>query len=193
MSIKGEKKIEVKTVTIKLLTREAFAPFGEVLAVDGLERLAVDIYDEIDVYRAGKFESDQPVEFLLTRLRLREFRVIFLERHLELTQTFIPFANDPFILAVAKPEAEIVDGVPAIEEIHAFFVPGNTGLNIHRGTWHEPPFPLADNSVVLMTSHQSLTRGLETNLDEASEISQLDVEKRNITERAGFILKLELP
>lgn len=193
MSVKNEQKVETKVVEVELLTREAFAPFGEVLTIDGLDRLDINIYDEIDVHRAGIFESDQPVEFLLNRLRLREFRVIFLERHMELTQTFIPIANEPFIFAVAKPDAKIVDGVPAIEDVHAFFVPGNTGLNIHRGTWHEPPFPLTNNSVVLTTSHQSLTQGLETNLDETSEISQLDVEKRNITDRAGYILKLQIP
>ncbi len=194
MSLKGGTGLEVRTVRAELLTREAFAPFGEVLGLEGLERLPIDIYgDRIDVYRPGVFESDQPVEFLLTRNRLREFRVHFLERHVELTQTFVPLAGHPFILAVAPPDCREEDGIPALDEVHAFFVPGDVAVNLHRGTWHEPPFPLVDGALTLYTSHRALTQGLQSELDERGGIHKLDVEKRNITERRGVVLRIELP
>lgn len=194
MSLKGRTGMEVWTVKAEPLTREAFAPFGEVLGLEGLERLPIDIYgDRIDVYRPGVFESDQPVEFLLTRNRLREFRVHFLERHVELTQTFIPLAGHPFILAVAPPDCREEDGVPALDAVRAFFVPGHTAVNLRRGTWHEPPFPLVDGGLTLYTSHRALTQGLQSELDERGGIHRLDVEKRNITERSGIVLRIELP
>jgi hypothetical protein len=44
-----------------------------------------------------------------------------------------------------------------------------------------------------VTSHTSLTLGLQQTLDERKEIGRLDVDKRNVTERAGVVLRVELP
>lgn len=187
-------KTEVHYIKVKPITREAFAPFGDVLTQEGLVPLDIKLYgDRIDTYRPAYFESDQPVEFLLTQSRIREYKVIFLERHLQLTQSFIPLAGNPFISVVARPNAPEEDGCPRFDEIHAFLIPGSMGINIHRGTWHEVPFPLVDRGLQLVTSHRSLTAGLESKLNEKREIYKLDVEKRNITERTGRILRLELP
>src|SRR5262249_21022330 len=162
---KAEVEPSVRTIKAQLLTREAFAPFGDVLSSEGLRRLPIELYgDRIDVYRPALFESDQSVEFLLTCSRIREFRVIFIERHLELPQSFIPFGGHPFIAVVARPNAREENGIPALDEIRAFFVPGDAGINIHRGTWHEVPLPLVEGALMLVTSHQSLTRGLESGL-----------------------------
>lgn len=192
--LKAKGKIEVRTIKAELLTRKAFAPFGEVLSLEGLDPLPIELYgDRIDVYRPGYFESDQPVEFLLTRSKIREFRVIYIERHLELTQTFIPLARHPFISVVARPNSPEEDGIPALHEMHAFLVPGHAAINIHRGTWHELPFPLVEGALMLVTSHQALTKGLESKVSEGREIHQLDVEKRNIEERTGMSLRVELP
>ncbi len=194
MATKMELEPAVRTIKAQLLSREAFAPFGDVLSAEGLRRLPIELYgDRIDVYRPALFESDQPVEFLLTRSKLREFRVSFLERHLELTQTFIPLGGHPFIAVVARPDAREEKGIPALDEIRAFFVPGDAGINIHRGTWHEVPLPLVDGALMLVTSHQSLTRGLESGLTERREIHKLDVENRNVTERTGLVLRVDLP
>ena len=194
MATRAEIEPSIRSIKAQLLTREAFTPFGDVLSAEGLLRLPIELYgDRIDVYRPALFESDQPVEFLLTRSKLRDFRVIFMERHLELTQTFIPLAGHPFIAVVARPNAREEKGIPALDEIKAFFVPGDAGVNIHRGTWHEVPLPLVEGALMLVTSHQSLTRGLESGLTERREIHKLDVEKRNISERTGLVLRVELP
>ena len=194
MSISAEPQHPIRTIRAERLTREAFAPFGDVLSIDGLDPLPITLYgDNIRVYRPALFESDQPVEFLMSRAKFREFRVIFIERHLELTQTFIPIGGNPFLFVVARPNAREEDGIPAPDELHAFLVPGDTGINLHRGTWHEVPLPLVDGARMLTTSHRSLTRGLESELSERREIYKLDVEKRNVTERTGHVLRVELP
>lgn len=183
------------TITAQRLSRERFAPFGELISTEGIEALRRPGFygDGSQLYVPAVFESDQPVEFLLRRAPIREFRVRYLERHMELTQTFIPLGGHPFIAVVARPDAREQDGIPAIEEIHAFFVPGDAALNLHRGTWHEPPFPLVDNCLTLFTSHRALTQGLTSQLDERKEVAKLDVEKRNVTERAGIELYVDLP
>jgi len=184
----------IDTVKIQSITRETFAAFGHLLTHEGLTPLPIHLYgDRIDTFRPAYFESDQPVEYLLTRSRIRDYRVIFLERHLELTQSFIPLAGHPFLIVVARPNCPEQDGIPSFSEIKAFLVPGYMGVNIHRGTWHEVPFPLIEGGLMLVTSHRSLTQGLESKLNEKQEIRKLDVEKRNVTERTGRILKVELP
>jgi ureidoglycolate lyase len=188
-----EQGIEVRTVVAEPITREAFAPFGELLSVEGRERLPIDLYgDKVDVYRAD-FHSNRPMEWLLTTLRVREFEIRWLERHLELTQTFIPLGGHPFVLAVAAPGARLEHDVPALDEIRAFIVPGTVGAQIHVGTWHEPPFGLVQEQVVVYTSHADLTAGLGSNLNERKSIGQLDVDKRNIAEHAGHRVKITLP
>jgi ureidoglycolate lyase len=187
---------EVYTIVAEPLTAEAYAPFGAVLSAEGQERLPIDLYgDRINVFRPAALDadSDQPMEWLFVESRIREFRVLFLERHLQITQAFIPMGGDPIISVVAAPDCRLENDVPAFDEVRAFIIPGGVGAQIHRGTWHEPPFPLIDGSYALITSHQALTKGLGLALNERGEIGSLDVDKRSITERTGKILRVALP
>jgi ureidoglycolate lyase len=187
---------EVVTITAEPITPEAFAPFGTVLSAEGQERLPIDLYgDRVNVFRPAPLDADptQPMEWLYTENRIREFRVLFLERHMQLAQAFIPMGGDPIISCVAAPDCRLENEIPAFDEVRAFIIPGGIGAQIHRGTWHEPPFPLVDRSYTLITSHQALTAGLGLALNESREIGDLDVDKRNITERTGKILRIALP
>ena len=152
------------------------------LSVEGRERLPINLYEGVDVYRAD-FESDRPMEFLLTQNKVRDFHVRFLERHMELTQMFVCLGGHPFVQVVARPDARLENDVPALDEIRAFVVPGDVGTNMFRGTWHEPPFAFVDDQVFLYTSHADLTQGLSADLDERKSIGGLDVDKRSITEK----------
>jgi ureidoglycolate lyase len=191
---RGREATETVWVTARPLEAEAFERFGSVLAATG-ERRPIDLYGgSIDVYRGGPIDADVPVEFLLSRSSVREFRVTFLERHMLLAQSFFPLAGGGFVSVVAAPDAELSEhGIPAFDEIHAFLVPAACGITLHRGTWHEPPYPLGDGMIRLTTSHADLTHGLESALDERGEISRLDVDKRNITERSGVVVRIALP
>jgi len=181
-------------VTARPLDTEAFAPFGRVLAAQG-QRRPIDLYGgSIDVYRGGPIDADVPVEFLLSRSSVREFRVNFLERHMLLAQSFFPLAGGGFISVVAAPDATLSEhGIPAFDEIHAFLVPEACGITLHRGTWHEPPYPLGDGMIRLTTTHADLSDGLESALNERNEIAALDVDKRNVTERSGVAVRIALP
>jgi ureidoglycolate lyase len=186
------KSEEASNVTVVAKT-EGFEPFGEMLTTSG-SPLPHVYGDAMDVYRAGRLESDTPIEYILTRYRLREFRVQFLERHHRLTQTFIPLEGNAFVVAVAAPGAELENGVPRVEDVRAFVVPGDAAVNLHRGTWHEVPFPLVDGGMTLVTSHAGVTDGW-AELDETREIAKLeeDEEKRNLLDRTGVRLMIELP
>lgn len=185
--------IETRTVTAEPISAASFAPFGVVLSPENHERLPINPYgDRVDIFRES-FESDQPIEWFIVRFWLRGYTATFLERHHEITQSFIPVGGHPFVLVVARPEAREEDGLPALDEVHAFVVPGDRGVQLHRSTWHENPLPLVDGQVVLVSSHQSLTRGHVAHSDKSLASLKLDVEKRNVAEVGGFKLQVTLP
>jgi ureidoglycolate lyase len=159
------------------LTAEVFAPFGVVLTEAGRKRLPINTYgDALDLYRED-FASDQPVEWFIVNGRPRWNGVLFVERHRQLTQTFIPMGK-PVLTVVARPDAKEENGFPLLSELHAFLVPGDTAFQIHRGTWHENPMPLADNTRLLVTSHAALTFAHQQNPDPKLSGLPLDLERR---------------
>ena len=149
--------------------------------------------DALAPYRAGRLRSDAEVEWIeCTTHRLRDFEVLYLERHHNITQTFIPLGGDPIVVAVAPADAPIVNGLPDLDEVRAFIVPGTMAVNLHLGTWHEVPFPTVDGQTTLLTSHSGVTTG-SGSLDASGEIDRAAdaEEKRDVRERAGVRLMID--
>jgi len=182
----------VQTIEVEPVSQDAFQVFGDVLEPRG-DALPHVYGDTMDVYEAGLHECDVQTEFIVTRYRLREPRVLFLERHHQITQTFIPMDGDGFVLTVAAPDAPLENGLPVLESVRAFSVPGTAGVKMHRGTWHEVPLPLVDDSLVLLTSHHGVTTGW-AELDDGQEIhkDETDEEKLNVTDRSGIVVMLDV-
>jgi ureidoglycolate lyase len=123
------------------LTREAFAPYGDVIDARGVEGVAIndgsarrfDDFATIDVAREGG------------RPRLALFRVQpvvpplslrLVERHPLGTQAFVPLQGQRFVVVVAPPELEATEIDPSC--FRAFVTDGTQGTNYRRGTWHHP-------------------------------------------------------
>lgn len=184
--------VDVRTVEAEPLTLEGFAPYGDVIGPDGRDRLPINLYGgTVDAYNIPVV-AEEPFEFLVNRLRYRGLRIHNLERHKGLSQAFIPMDGAPFIQVVAAADAPLENDVPAPDSVRAFIVPGNRGVQINTNVWHEPPFPLQAEQLLIVTSHQSLTKGLQAKVDASQEIGELDVDKRNITDRAGYELRVSL-
>lgn len=176
----------------EIVTPQAFAPFGKVLSPKGRTRLPVNTYgDKLDLYRED-FETDQPIEWFIVQGRRRAMSALFLERHMQLSQTFIPMAGDGFVTIVAPPGCAEEGGLPAFSETRAFVVPGDVAIQLHRGTWHENPLPLRDNQWFLVTSHAALTRGHQANPAQGLEALPLDLERRFYAQN-GVELQVSLP
>jgi len=186
---------ETRIVTLKAepLTAEAFAPFGVILSPDGRERLPINTYgDKLSLFREP-FETDQPIEWFIVEGKVRPLSALFLERHLQITQAFIPLNGDALITIVAAPDVRFEsNGLPVLSETRAFYVPGDAAFQLHRGTWHENPFPTRDGQRFLVTSHQALTRGHQTNPVAGLEALPLDLERRFYKEQ-NVDLRVELP
>jgi len=182
------------TIMAEPLTQEAFAAFGQVIALDMLPTLPIDWYRGANrVMGPVTVEADVPIEYLLMRSSVRPLRMRYFERHLQLTQAFIPLDGSPFVFLAARPNAETANGFPIIEEIRAFLSPGRAAVSIHRGTWHEPAFPLVEGQLTLISSHRELTQGLVTEPDENGEVLGFDLDKRSLEQRLGASVSIVLP
>ena len=193
MATSSQTRSEIRTITAEPLSVEGFAEFGDVLTTSG-DPLPHVYGDAMDVYQPAMHECDVETEFIVTRYRIREPRVLFLERHNQITQTFIPLGDAPFVLTVAPPGAPLENGLPTLDSVRAFVVPSDAAAKAHRGTWHEVPLPLVDNSLTLLTSHHGVTSGW-AELDDEQEIHKgdTDEEKLNVTDRTGVVLMVDIP
>jgi ureidoglycolate lyase len=128
--------INNKLIVPKVLTRENFAPFGDVIEVNDKAKnfsinegftqryhdLAdVDVTQEkgrtlINIFRSTPLE--QPVSIKM------------MERHPLSSQAFIPMGPQPFLVVVA-PKGEM-----DITKIEVFLASSHQGVNYHKGTWH---------------------------------------------------------
>lgn len=160
------------------VTPDAFAPFGRVLTPEGRSRLPVNTYgDRLDLYREG-IETEQPIEWFIAVGSPRGLGVLFLERHMLLTQAFIPVGPHGFFTVVAAPDAAEEDGLPALSALRAFWVPAGSAIQLHRGTWHENPLPAEPGTRFLVTSHAALTLAHQQNPDPRLAALPLDLERR---------------
>jgi ureidoglycolate lyase len=168
----------VRRLKVEVATPENFAPYGRVLTPEGRKRLPINTYgDKLDLYRED-FSSDQPVEWFIFQGRKRWNGVLFLERHQQLTQTFIPLGGKAFYTVVAPANCKEENGFPALSEMRAFIVPGDAAIQLYRATWHENPMPVQDDTRMLVTSHSALTYAHQQNPDPALKAQPTDLERR---------------
>jgi ureidoglycolate lyase len=185
---------DVHTIIPTPLQAADFSPYGEVISIAATPKLPIDLYSGKNaVHGPVVLQCDQRPEFIMFKVGYRGGDIRYMERHVGMTQTFIPLNGDPYVSVVAAPDAPMVDGFPDFAAIHAFLVPGDVVLNIHRGTWHEPPFPTKDGQLFLISSQPDVTKGLQTTTDENGEVQLLDVDKRNPVYRTGRALRVEMP
>jgi ureidoglycolate lyase len=118
----------------------------------------------------------------------RPFEIRYMERHFEHTQAFIPLNGKPFIAFLAPPsDAEL----PDINLIQAFLFDGSEGFCMHRGTWHEFPFALENDTqmVVLLSSQTGYDLGQRN--PETEEAQGPDLDKKDLARRTGLTFRID--
>lgn len=142
---------------VQPLTPEAFAPFGQVIA---LPSAPVDPQKAQLFKRVGELQFDgglPSVDFLYSPPRA-QLRIDGMERHLNSTQAFIPLRPYPFIVVVSPTDAgtsEQLDHTSA----QAFITDGRSGVNIGVGIWHYPMIPV-DAAQEFCVVHRAFDQGL---------------------------------
>ncbi|MCO6383158.1 ureidoglycolate lyase [Oceanicola sp. 502str15] len=128
-------------IVAKPLTSQAFAPFGDVIEVEGSpDRL-------INAGLCGRFHDRARLDFGDGRAGISVFdaqarawplRVDLVERHPEGSQAFMPISGARMIVVVARDES----GKPM--DYQAFVSQPGQVVNLLRGTWHGVLAPLGE-------------------------------------------------
>lgn len=141
------------------LTAQAFAPFGDVLELDG----APDKI--INQGLCGRFHDRAKLGFgpdgragisiFNAQPRALPYKLELVERHPEGSQAFIPMHQNPFLVIVAGDE----NGTPGTPL--AFITNGAQAINFHRNTWHGVLTPLAAPGLFAVIDRIGPTPNLE--------------------------------
>ena len=135
----------MKTLAIEPLTRAAFAPFGDVIELEGAKQIPINLGTTIRYHDLAKVDVTDEGGRALVNLfrgqpRALPFEVRMLERHPLGSQAFVPLTDKPYLVVVAP--AGDLD--PA--RIRAFATSGWQGVNYAKGVWHHPLIALGEMS-----------------------------------------------
>jgi ureidoglycolate lyase len=119
------------------LTRERFAPYGDVIEASARTPNAMNDarFERFDGLCDADFAGGE-VAISLTRCRTPTslpLRVDKVERHPLGSQAFVPLGRSTMVIVVAPPGESVEAG-----DLRAFVTNGRQGINYHRGTWHMP-------------------------------------------------------
>ncbi|MEZ5666654.1 MAG: ureidoglycolate lyase [Alphaproteobacteria bacterium] len=127
----------------KPLTADAFAPFGDVLAVDlSAPDVINDGYTERFADLAGIDVAEAGGRPLVHLYRTRRFELprslTMMERHPKGSQAFMPLDAGRYVAVVAPADV----AAPGPDDVRAFLCGPGQGLNLRRGVWHHPMMPV---------------------------------------------------
>ncbi len=126
------------TLTPQVLTRERFAPYGDIIesVADRTAAMNADRFTRFDDLCSIDMAEDGRVTVSITRCRVASslpYRLDTVERHPLGSQAFVPLTPCRMIVVVAAPAESV-----RADDLRAFVTNGRQGINYHRGTWHMP-------------------------------------------------------
>jgi ureidoglycolate lyase len=150
----------VKRLVAQPLTREAFAPFGDVIDDTGSTRMMINggraerIHDLATAEATG---SNARVILSLFRGTPYAFPLTLklVERHPFGSQAFVPLSPRPFLVVVCA------DTPSGPGEPHAFITAPGQGVNYPRGRWHAVLTPIGEKQDFLVVDRVGDGNNLE--------------------------------
>jgi ureidoglycolate hydrolase/3-hydroxyisobutyrate dehydrogenase-like beta-hydroxyacid dehydrogenase len=121
------------TLMAQPLTAEAFAPFGDVIAIGSGEPGTRDAFAAaMDNKRA-----DARLNVSVSRAHAMPvpLKVKWMERHPHSGQTFVPLDLSRYLILVTSSDSE---GMPRMDQLQAFVAGPDQGINYHTNVWHHP-------------------------------------------------------
>jgi len=125
----------MRTLRTEPLTRDAFAPFGQVIETEGAHHYPINSgncerYHDLARVELGGVHARPLISLLHSRGFALPLELNMVERHPLGSQAFYPLSSYPFLVVVAPDEA----GSPGIPR--AFLTAVGQGVNIAINTWH---------------------------------------------------------
>lgn len=122
-------------IKVEALTREAFAPFGDVIETDGAAHYPINqgtterYHDLARVVAAGG-NARVMVSLFVADPRGEPLTISMLERHPLGSQAFYPLQDEEWLVVVGT--------APQPDALRVFRASGRQGVNYAPGTWHHP-------------------------------------------------------
>ena len=144
------------------LTKSVFAPFGDVVEIDGAKKLDINQgyaqrfndFANIDVTDEG---GQAGTCIIIAQPRPTPIVITLMERHPLGSQLFVPMQQRPWIVLVcANPNDPT--------SFQAFQATGHQGVNYRKGTWHHPLLVMEKDTMFFEVSRL----GEGSNLEEAA-------------------------
>lgn len=141
---------EALTLVVNALSREIFAPFGDVIETRGASQCPINegtsqrFHDlaSIDVLERG---GRPLVNIFKAQPQPLPITIRALERHPLSSQAFMPLHGQRFLVVVA-PRGDAI----LASDLMAFITDGTQGVNYHRGVWHHGLIALDEASDFLV-------------------------------------------
>jgi ureidoglycolate lyase len=130
---------------IEKLTREAFAPFGELITLAGARHYPINGGTTERFHDLASIDvSDQGGKPLLSLFRGKPrrlpFEISIMERHPLGSQAFIPLSGGRYLVIVAA------SGQFDERTVRVFLAGGSEGVNYTKAVWHHGLFALDEES-----------------------------------------------
>jgi ureidoglycolate lyase len=131
----------MRSLVTEPLTRDAFAPFGQVIEQAGAHHYPINSgncerYHDLARVELGGVHARPLISLLRSRHFTLPLTLSLVERHPLGSQAFYPLSKHPFLVVVA-PDASGTPGKP-----RAFVTGAGQGVNIAMNTWHGVLTPL---------------------------------------------------
>ncbi|MFM0720445.1 ureidoglycolate lyase [Paraburkholderia strydomiana] len=127
----------MKTLQMERLTRASFAPFGEVIELDGARHFAInggttERYHDLAAVDVTAQGGRPLINLFRAQPRTLPVDITMMERHPLGSQAFIPLRRGRYLVVVAPPG----EFDPA--RMRAFWTDAWQGVNYAKGVWHHP-------------------------------------------------------
>ncbi|MBW4644403.1 MAG: ureidoglycolate lyase [Goleter apudmare HA4340-LM2] len=184
-----------KTLKITVIdaTQENIKPYGHLLGDDvSKPGLGIPFYQERVLEGENiDFTYRGTATFRTAKILPGYPPIVWLERHLHMTQMFIALGQSPFIMVLAPPNHTHGENLPDLNQVQALRFPPGHGLLLHLGTWHD--FPIAcDRPVVILTANSDEVVTALSQMQSPGEMNQGDVYKISLPKRLGYEIQLDI-
>jgi ureidoglycolate lyase len=138
-----------ETLAIRLLTCEAFRPFGTVIEAEPSSMRLInggttERYHALAEAEAAGEDAKVVINIFRGSPRAFPYAVDMMERHPFGSQSFSPIDDRPWLVVVAEDEG----GRPGRPQV--FLAGGRQGVNYRRNVWHHPLMTLGETSDFLV-------------------------------------------
>lgn len=150
----------MKTIVIEPLTPETYAPFGQVIQIEGAQHFPInrgmtERYHDLAKVELGGLHPRPLISIARGKPYELPLKLEMVERHPLGSQAFYPLSDRPF-LSIVAPDAGGVPGMP-----RAFLAGPGQGVNMAMNCWHAVLTPLSAISDFLIIDRGGEGENLE--------------------------------